>query len=377
MRPGFDQDRAGEISLKELERCMATIAAIALTAFAAGCIAWTTGPKGNLQSVGLPGVPVWTAKEPSPEAPLASNESAEDELTRADTGSLPWLDELNYWRQAAGLKAVADNLQLSDGSAEHAHYLLENARTSGNSSIIAAGMGMGAAQHSESPGSVAYSDKGAEAAFGGRHVYGVVQTADIAWGQNNQKADVDSLLVVPFHRLSLLAPWAEVAGYGESGKSPDRVAAMALRGRQGRDANLVVRFPPEGSKMPFAIMPGSEWPNPLTACPGYTLPVGLPITLQLATPANLGPYSISDQTQGRELTACAFDAQTYENPDATQEADARRALAGAKAIVVIPKYPLKPGHRYKVAIQAGGEYEWSFEVTGTADNPAVQNTAAQ
>ena len=183
--------------------------------------------------------------------------------------------------------------------------------------------------------------------------------------------------MVPFHRLSLLAPWAEVAGYGESGKSPDRVAAMALRGRQGRDANLVVRFPPEGSKMPFAIMPGSEWPNPLTACPGYTLPVGLPITLQLATPANLGPYSISDQTQGRELTACAFDAQTYENPDATQEAYARRALAGAKAIVVIPKYPLKPGHRYKVAIQAGGEYEWSFEVTGTADNPAVQNTAAQ
>jgi hypothetical protein len=169
--------------LKKTELCVATIAFLALTAFAAGCIAWTTGPTGNLQSVGLPGVPVWTAQEPSPQAPLPSTEAAAAELTPGNNGGSPWLDELNYWRQAAGLQAVAENVQLSEGCGEHAHYLLENARTSGYASIVAAGMAMGAAMHSESPGSVAYSDAGAEAAVGGRHSYGVVQTADVAWAQ--------------------------------------------------------------------------------------------------------------------------------------------------------------------------------------------------
>jgi hypothetical protein len=318
-------------------------------------------------------VPVWTAEKPSPQAPLPYAQSAAAELARDETGGSSWLDELNYWRQAAGLEPVAENIRLSDGSRLHAHYLLENANQEGGS-VATAGMAMGAAMHAESPGSVDFSEPGAQAAMGGPHVSGVLQAADVAWAQRNPKADIDSLLIVPFHRLSLLAPWAEVAGYGKAGKFPDRVASLALRGRQGRDAGLTVRFPPKGSKVPFAAMESPEWPSPLTACPGYLLPVGLPITVQLVHPANLVSYSIGDLTAGQKLAACAFDAETYDNPDATQETDAHHALAANRAIVLIPKYPLHAGHRYQIKIQAGSEYEWSFEV---APAPAEDNAEAQ
>jgi hypothetical protein len=34
---------------------------------------------------------------------------ADAELARDQAGGAPWLDELNGWRRAAGLQAVADN----------------------------------------------------------------------------------------------------------------------------------------------------------------------------------------------------------------------------------------------------------------------------
>jgi hypothetical protein len=348
-----------------------TVSAFALSALAIGCIAWTTNSQGNLQSVGLPGLPVWTAATPSPRAPMQAAQASAAELSSEETGGSPWLDELNYWRQAAGLEPVAQNLELSEGCHAHADYILENARTSGLTSVAAYGMSAGGAMHSESPGSPGFSEAGAHAAVGGRYVIGVMQTADLAFDMN-QKADIDGLLTVPFHRLSLLAPWAEVAGYGETGQFPDRVAALALRGRQGRNASAPVEFPPNGANVPFAAMREPEWPNPLTACPGYALPVGLPITLQLLHRANLSAYSLTDLTQGRELTACAFEAATYENPDPAQEAAARKGLVFSKAIVVIPRDPLTPGHKYKVAINSGSEYEWTFAVIPGADNATAQ-----
>jgi hypothetical protein len=351
---------------------------LALTALAGGCIAWTEDPKGNLQSVGLPGVPVWTAPKPSAQAPAPpfQVQIADAELARDETGGSAWLDELNHWRQATGLHPVAENRQLSEGCREHANYLLENARA-GGASVVQAGMAMGAAMHRESPGAVGYSDQGAEAARGGRLVRGVMQTADVAFGQSNQQADIDSLLEVPFHRLSLLAPWAEVAGYGDAGQAPERVADLALRGRQARNTNAV-RFPPDGAKVPFAAMRALEWPNPLTSCRDYQLPVGLPITLQLVRPENIATYSITDLTASRELASCAFDSETYDNPDPTQEAYGRRVLAAANAIILIPKDPLQIGHRYQVKIQTIAVYPWSFEVAGGggALTPPASTSAA-
>ena len=41
-----------------------------------------------------------------------------------------------------------------------------------------------------------------------------MQSADVAWNGKDGAADIDALLLGPFHRFSLLAPWAQVAGFG-------------------------------------------------------------------------------------------------------------------------------------------------------------------
>jgi len=139
-----------------------------------------------------------------------------------------------------------------------------------------------AAVHHEDPNSPYFSETGAQAAAGGRRVPGIFQAANIALEQTNPRADIDSLSLVPFHRLSLLAPWAEVAGYGEAVKFPELVATLALRGRPRRNVSTAIEFPPDGSIVPFASMSSPEWPNPLAACPGYRAPVGLPVSIQLS-----------------------------------------------------------------------------------------------
>jgi hypothetical protein len=319
---------------------------VAIAASTFGCIAWTQDSQGNLISVGLPELPDANAEQ----------------LTHHEGKASPWLDELNNWRQTAGLQPVAENLELSAGSRAHAEYILESARKHSANSVAAFLTLMGAALHHEDPNSPYFSEIGAQAAAGGRRVPGIFQAANIALEQTNPRADIDSLSLVPFHRLSLLSPWAEVAGYGEAGKFPERVATLALRGRQGRNVSTAIEFPPDGSIVPFASMSSPEWPNPLAACPGYRAPVGLPVSIQLSKQSTLGTYSFTDLTAGHELIACAFDAATYENPDASQQAYARRALSMYNGVILIPKKPLDPGHRYRVVIEAGGSYQWSFEV---------------
>jgi hypothetical protein len=353
--------------------CTRVLLVAALAASMFGCVAWTQDSQGNLRSIGLPGLPVWTAKPAPSQAPLPTYTDANaNQLAHNERKASPWLDELNNWRRTVGLQPVAENLELSDGSRAHAEYILETARKDGANSVGAYGMVIGAALHHEDPNSPYFTEVGAQAAGGGRRVPGVSQAANIAFAQKSPKADIDSLLLVPFHRLSLLAPWAEVAGYGNAGNFPERVGTLALRGRQGRNVSTAIEFPPDGSSVPFGTMSSPEWPNPLAACPGYRAPVGLPITLQLSKQSSLGTYSLTDLTSGHELIACAFDATTYENPDAGQQAYVRRALSMYNGVVLIPRNPLDPGHRYRVVIEAGGSYQWSFEVARVGAEMAIR-----
>jgi len=54
-----------------LRRALLVVAAIWFCGLA-GCFEWTEDPHGNLQSVGLPGLPVWTSK--TPPAPMTPAE---------------------------------------------------------------------------------------------------------------------------------------------------------------------------------------------------------------------------------------------------------------------------------------------------------------
>ncbi|MBV8771092.1 MAG: hypothetical protein JO166_02010 [Deltaproteobacteria bacterium] len=89
---------------------------------------------------------------------------------------------------------------------------------------------LGPGAHFESSRSRSYTPAGAEAAIGGPLAVDVIQAADVAWEGRTESGDIDNLIAAPFHRLTLLAPWVQIGGYGSFGEYRRRVAALALRG---------------------------------------------------------------------------------------------------------------------------------------------------
>jgi len=165
----------------------------------------------------------------------------------------------------------------------------------------------------------------------------------------------------PFHRFSLLATWATTAGYGAYGTWPRRVGVLALRG-QGFIGSPMVRFPTDGSTVPLGAVTMMEVPDPLSSCPGYTLPTGLPITIQLGSGyrGKLASYSL--QGPSGPLEICGFDWNTYQNPVAATQEHARKLLRMFGGMILIPRAPLANGH-YSVNVNTERQnITWSFNV---------------
>lgn len=348
------------------------VVAVSLLVLVAGCMEMQEDRSGNLQSVGLPGVPIWKASKPEVTPQTQQLESAQA------PGS-DWLTRLNYWRAMAGVRPVGQNSNLTYGCQQHAQYLVDQIPP-GLGDPGAFELSMGGEAHHESPGKQGYTEEGAQAATGGRHVQGVLQAADVSWSQPDGAADIDELFMVPFHRVSLLAPWAKVAGFGRAGTPPRSAAALALRGPEADAAGpTAVTFPPPSSVIPIAAMIYGEWPNPLASCPGYHLPVGVPITLQVGEgrAATLSASSFNDETENQPLESCAFDAASYDNPDPYQKTAGVHSLQSFGAIVLIPRKPLQPGHTYRVTMNINGANDsWTFAVQAQPATPARTAAAA-
>jgi hypothetical protein len=338
----------------------ATIAwMLLLTLLASSCIEWTTGPNGSLQSFGLPGLPVWQTQSLAEQNRLAAQgdlDAAPGSMRDLEADSLiavhsdaAWLAEVNRWRTAAGASPVGENLGLSMGAEKHARYLVKNGPKNPDAfDRYAESLTVDA--HTEAPGNPYFTKEGSRAA----------RMGDVTWGKDPLE-NIDGLLAVPFHRLLILAPWERVAGYGGYGHPPNRAAVLVLRGSTSVGVYKPVLYPPDGATMPNGSLESSEWPNPLDACPGYSYPVGLPLTVQLGPSirARLMGYTVDDETTGREVAACGFDAFAY--PDAY----GRQVLSSYGAIVIIPRHPLVPGREYRVDVRSHRhEFTWSFRVQG-------------
>jgi|HubBroStandDraft_6_1064221.scaffolds.fasta_scaffold103641_2 hypothetical protein len=296
---------------------------------------------------------------------VASSQQSRDQLDSQNSGSSPgWLDELNRLRKTGGLEPVAENGALSRDCEAHAKYLVEQGpATEPQFESYKAAIGLGA--HHEDPSSPHFSAAGAECAAGGKEAMGVSQSNDVAWGRDPIN-DLDGLFYdAPFHRLSLLAPWATVAGYGTYGAYPRRVGTMALRGEGGIGSPLIL-FPTDGSIVSVGKIESFEAPDPLSSCPGYKLPIGLPITMQLGSGYRGRMQSYSITGPAGVVETCAFDWLTYKNPDAAMQEHARQLLRAFGAIVLIPRQPLVNGN-YKVAVSTGRQnFSWSFTVAQPA-----------
>lgn len=290
-----------------------------------------------------------TTNASPPNAPSNSSAAPSPSVSVAASHGGPWLERLNYYRAMAGLPALKKDPKLSAGVAAHAHYLMVNFGDK-----IRDGEPLGASDHEENPSKAGYSAAGSK----------VAANAQIAWGcgPHQLNGQISQWLAGPLARLAMLSPLITEAGFGEAYSGGCWVAGLRLPPgpEEVKPYAHAVEFPPGGATISLRWR-GLESPNPLTACPGYTAPVGLPITLQLGYLINpkLGAYSLSQN--GHVVKSCAYDAHGYINSIPIAQEYGRGVLRRAGAVVLIPRAPLKSGARYSVSITARGHvYAWSF-----------------
>jgi Cysteine-rich secretory protein family len=266
---------------------------------------------------------------------------------------------VNEYRAMVKLAPVADDPALSEGERNHTRYLVGN-----YASFIHRGINIGAEMHSEDPAKPGYTPVGFHAA----------QSSDIdEWPGPRPPLSpnwaVDDWMTGAFHRLNVLNPSLRDVAYGESCNGGTCAAALdVLSGAQRPSLYpkllpAPIQFPPPGATVALGPLFG-EWPDPLTACPGYRSPAGLPVTLALGSMVNtrLTAYRlVRDGDPPTAIDACGFDASSYVNPDAAAQQRARRVLLDFGAVVLVPRAPLRKGASYTVSMTVNGrEYEWSF-----------------
>ncbi len=293
-----------------------------------------------------PSVYSWPAPQP-----LVSSGSTAPPVSPA------WLARVNHYRALAGVPLVTANPALSQGDWAHARYIVKNFRAG-----IKRGVNLGAVMHQEDPSNPWYSPEGLAAARASDvdQRYGPKATASGFWA-------IDNWMSAPFHRLSILNPRLREVGYGSYCEAG--VCAAALNTETDAAAlpfggmlyGKPVEYPPDGGVINTRSFQG-EWPDPLSACPGFKSPAGLAITVQLGawiTP-RLSGFTLSHD--GVAVPACGFDTFTYSNPAAEAQALGRTIFKDYGAIALIPGRPLRRG-RYVVSMVAQGRtYTWSFDI---------------
>jgi len=261
-----------------------------------------------------------------------------------------WLSYINYYRATAELPPVTENPTWSDGCWKHARYMVKN-------DVV---------EHTEDPDNPWYSSEGLAAGL--MSIILGHPEADVS-----DEYAIDSFMLAPFHAVYLLEPTLLRVGYG-SYREPDGGIQMGAavdvlhgRGVMPPSVKFPIRWPGPGMTVPVYAYLG-EYPDALASCPGYSVPAGLPVILQIGLGELTPSVTAHSFRQGTTLLEhCVFDETTYTNPDAVQQSLGRSVLDNHDAVVLIPRAPLVPGSSYVVSITVNGEtHTWTFAVSNTA-----------
>ena len=262
-----------------------------------------------------------------------------------------WLDRVNFYRATASLPPVVEAPLLSRDIRQHARYMvihdaIEHAQRSRRWS----------------------SPEGAAAAAASNLAGSTSASESDAWA-------VDTWMQAPFHAVGILDPALRQVGFGIHRADDGRIQTAAgldvIRGRATAPAAGVrypIVWPADGATVPLTAHT-EEYPSPLTSCPGYRAPAGLPLIVQTGPgagrPRVLGSF-VGEGAQA--LEHCVFDEGTYRNQRRHEERLGRGILASRDAIVIIPRAPLRHGSTYRVVLEVAGQprIDWQFSIRRTA-----------
>jgi hypothetical protein len=247
-----------------------------------------------------------------------------------------WLARLNFYRTTAGLPALPENATWSDGDYKHAQYMVKNQLVT----------------HYETPGVPYYTPEGDAAA----------RNSNIQVGSSTTFTDdqaIDFWMEAPFHEVGMMDPRLTSTGYGAYREARSGWAAgfalNVLSGNSFSGGQYPITWPGNGMTVPLRSYGGGEFPDPLQACPGYGVPSGLPLSIQVGgnIAATAGPVH-SFTGNGVPLEHCVIDSTN----------DPSGGLKYRGAVIVIPRQPLQPGVVYAVSLTINGmPYAWSFQVS--------------
>jgi cysteine-rich secretory family protein len=268
--------------------------------------------------------------------------------------SLPassWLERVNFYRASAALPPVVEDPALSGAVWQHARYMVMH----------------GVVRHSENRRDRGATPEGAAAAAVSNLAGSIHAGEPDSWA-------VDVWMQAPFHAIGILDPALKQVGFGIhralKGKVQTAAGLDVIRGRSVAPvpAAYPIVWPGDGSSVSITSHT-SESPSPLTSCPGYDAPTGLPLIVQLGSDGALPHVTDSWIADDKgPLEHCVFDGGTYRNRDAGQERLGRTILGLRNAIVLIPRRPLGLGSGYRAIVDVNGQrIEWKFRVEERPD----------
>ncbi|MDY7101879.1 MAG: CAP domain-containing protein [Actinomycetota bacterium] len=280
-----------------------------------------------------------------PAAVLAVLVTASGALARTGASD-GWLGTVNAYRASAGLAPVEENATWSADALAHSRYLVDNDVVS----------------HEEDPDLPGATLGGAIAGANGN-------VAGTGAASRTDEAFVELWMAGPFHAIGILRPDLESVGYGahrDDDAGDIRAAATldVVRGidpdRAGTDEPVV--WPGDGSVVPLREYPGNELPDPVTACPGYSPPTGLPILVLLPDDA-VDVTSSGIDVDGRRVAHCRITAESYTHPVQRWEDRGRALLAADNATILVARDPFEDGDRVSVELGAAPyDLRWSFDI---------------
>jgi hypothetical protein len=248
------------------------------------------------------------------------------------------LDRLNSWRIGTNVSPLSENATWDQGDYNHSLYMVKD----------------DAVTHYEVSTMPYYTPEGDTAARNGNiQVSSTTSTTD--------ETAIDWWMAAPFHALGMMDPRLSSTGFGayrevksgwQAGFTLD-----TLRGNPFSGGSYPVFFPGNGSSVPLTKYSGNEYPDPLQACPGYAMPVGLPVFIQVGGNVATTVTAHAFTGNGTPLEHCAIDST---NPSVGSN------LTYRGAVILIPRQPLQSGVTYVVALTVNGiPYTWSFAVNSS------------
>jgi hypothetical protein len=252
--------------------------------------------------------------------------------TRPVLTTFDWLSVLNFYRETAGVAHLSNATSWTPGEVAHARYMAAN-------QVIG---------HAERRGLPYYSSAGDTAA----------RNSNVVLSYGNPTTDrwqVESWMIAPFHAAGIVDPTLARTAFGKATVDGWTGAALdVLRGDRayGPPSSAVV-WPGNGAQVPLTLYDGSENPDPLSFCPGYHAPTGLPILALL--PEGVRATSSTLARNGKPVSHCRFDSRS------AGDASARADLASRNALVILPRVPLDEYVPYTVTVgTTAGTMTWTF-----------------